>query len=74
MPAEITLPVFMRIGPAKNEVQIGEYTFPVQPGNDAAGRATSFDRAALAALLRAAAEEIESRSDDEGVSDAAADG
>ncbi|MET9973925.1 hypothetical protein ACFYOI_03580 [Streptomyces microflavus] len=68
MPAEITLPVFLRVG-STPEVRLGDFTM------DLDGEGTlKYGRPGLAQLLRAAADEVENPSPDEGGDDAAADG
>ncbi|MFB7228514.1 hypothetical protein ACFCY9_12430 [Streptomyces fimicarius] len=67
MPAEITLPVFLRVG-STPEFHLGDFTV------DLVGGALKYGRPEVAQLLRAAADEIENPSPDEGEDDAAAHG
>ncbi|MFG3085117.1 hypothetical protein [Streptomyces parvulus] len=69
MAAMANLPVFMRLGTSGPMHAIGSLDLPV----DGDGWLT-FDRTALAAALRAAADEIENPTVDEEVPDAAAHG
>ncbi|WP_125935292.1 hypothetical protein [Streptomyces sp. WAC 06738] len=65
MASAASLPVFMRLGLSWEPVQIGSVELPVSGD----GRMT-FERAAVAEMLRAAADEIEHPTeDDEGAAD-----
>lgn len=67
MPAEIKLPVYVRVGQAP-EAHFGDVTVPVQ-GDQITVKAY---RREIAAFLRSAADELENpTTDDEGVDDAA---
>ncbi|WP_171110589.1 MULTISPECIES: hypothetical protein [unclassified Streptomyces] len=65
----VTLPVFMRVGDTE-EFHLGDFTVDLVDGVGA----LQYGRPELAAMLRAAADEIENPSDGEGVPDAAAHG
>ncbi|MFC7869641.1 hypothetical protein ACFUS2_00575 [[Kitasatospora] papulosa] len=68
MPAEITLPVFLRVG-STPEFHLGDFTV------DLVGEgALKYGRAEVAQMLRAAADEVDQPSPDEGDDDAAANG
>ncbi|WP_128818016.1 hypothetical protein [Streptomyces sp. S063] len=68
MTASLNLPVYLRVG-STPEVRLGDFTV------DLDGEGTlKYGRPELAQLLRAAADEIENPSRDEGGDDAAADG
>ncbi|MFD5682187.1 hypothetical protein [Streptomyces bacillaris] len=68
MPAEITLPVFLRVG-STPEFHLSDFTV------DLVGEGgLKYGRPEVAQLLRAAADELENPSSDEGGDDAAAHG